>query len=454
VVALRHQVAVLARTAGRPELTDADRGVLAGLGRVVPRPVRSGFIVTPDTLLRWHRRLAARRWVYPQRRPGRPRTVRDRELLVVRLARENPTWGYRRIHGELVGLGHRVAASTVWEILRRHGIDPAPRRSGPSWTEFLGAQARGIVGCDRFVVDTVALPRIHVLFVIEHATRRVHLAGITTALNGPWCTQAARNLSMRVDLARFRFVIRDNATVFVAGFDAVFTSEGIDVVRTPLGAPRANAIAERFVRTVRAELLDRTLLWNETQLRRLLVGYLDHYNRHRPHRGIDQHSPDTVGSETHGIVPIDAIRRRSDPPSTHPRRTDQRIPPRRLNPNRATLSGAPLPGYSTLARQPSRPTPASTARPRGGSRIERSSIRHLHAPQHRPVRQQPGQMRPQPTESPPPAHARTQTRPNRSRGHRRPAFMQNLRRGHDELGVEAPPMSRIAAAFDELLATV
>lgn len=313
VVVLRHQVGMLARTAGRPALTDTDRGVLAGIGRFLPRNTRAEFIVTPDTLLRWHRRLAARGWVHPQRRPGRPRTVRERELLAVRLARENPTWGYRRVHGELVGLGHRLAPSTVWAILKRHDIDPAPRRTGPTWAQFLTTQARGVIACDSFVVDTVTLRQIHVLYFIEHATRRVHLAGVTPTLNGAWCTQAARNLSMSIGLGRFRFLIRDNATVFVSGFDAIFTTEDIEVIRTPPGAPRANAIAKRFVRTVRAELLDRTLIWNEAQLRRLLVKYLEHYNRHRPHRGIDQQSPDSVDREPPEVVPIEAIRRQPIP---------------------------------------------------------------------------------------------------------------------------------------------
>jgi transposase InsO family protein len=310
VIALRHQIAVLQRTSTRPEFTDVDRGVIAGLARVIPRRVRHGFIVTPDTLLAWHRRLAAARWVHPQRRPDRPRTVRDREQLVVRLAAENPTWGYRRIHGELVGLGHRLAPSTVWAILKRHGIDPAPRRTGPTWTQFLTTQARGIIACDTFVVDTVGLRQLHVLFFIEHATRRVHLAGVTGHLTGGWCTQVARNLAMAIDVNRFRFLIRDNATVFVAAFDQVFTTTRLDVIRTPPGAPRANATAERFVRTARAELLDHTLIWNERQLRGLLGEFLEHYNGHRPHRGINQCPPSSLDRAAPDPVPIDEIRRR------------------------------------------------------------------------------------------------------------------------------------------------
>jgi putative transposase len=310
VIALRHQVAVLQRTSKRPELTNVDRGVIAGLARVLPRRVRHGFIVTPDTLLAWHRRLAAARWVHPQRRPGRPRVGRDREQLVVQLAADNPTWGYRRIHGELTGLGHRLAPSTVWAILKRHGIDPAPRRTGPTWTQFLTAQARGIIACDTFVVDTVGLRQLHILFFIEHATRQVHLAGITRNLTGGWCTQAARNLAMTLNIDRFRFLIRDNATVFITAFDEIFTTNRLDVIHTPPGAPRANATAERFVRTARTELLDRTLIWNEQQLRVLLVEYLKHYNDHRPHRGINQNSPTSVDQEPAEPVPIDQIRQR------------------------------------------------------------------------------------------------------------------------------------------------
>jgi len=248
--------------------------------------------------------------VYPQRRPGRPKTARDLEALTVRLANENPAWGYRRVHGELSGLGHRIAPSTVWAILKRHGVDPAPRRTGPTWTQFLVAQAKGIVACDTFVIDTVMLRQLHVLFFIEHGTRRVHLAGVTSNLTGNWCTQAARNLAMRVDLDRFRFLIRDRAPTFIDRFDTVFRTNGIDVIRSPPGAPRANAIAERFVRTARRELLDHTLIWNEHQLRRLLAEYVEHYNAHRPHRSLIQRPPNMPDQTVAEPVPIDQIRRR------------------------------------------------------------------------------------------------------------------------------------------------
>jgi putative transposase len=310
VIALRHQVKVLRRQVTRVEFADPDWAVLAALGRLLPRIQRTGFAVTPETLLSWHRRLAARRWVYPQRRPGRPQTARELEALTVRLATENPLWGYRRVQGELTGLGHRIAPSTVWAILKRHGLDPAPRRTGPTWAQFLTAQAKGIVACDTFVVDTVLLRQVHVLFFIEHDCRRVHLAGITSNLTGNWCTQAARNLAMAVGLDRFRFLIRDRAPTFVDRFDTVFRTEGVDVIRTPPRAPRANAIAERFVRTVRRELLDHTLIWNEHQLRRLLEEYVEHYNEHRPHRSLNQRPPNATNLEVAEPVPIDEIRRR------------------------------------------------------------------------------------------------------------------------------------------------
>ena len=237
VIALRHQVSVVQRTSTRPELTDADRGVIAGLAC----PLLGGSVTdssSPPTRCSpgtggWPRPDGCTR----QRRPGRPRTVRDREQLIVRLA-----------------------PSTVWAIRKRHGIDPAPRRTGPTGTQFLTAQARGIIACDAFVVDTVGLRQLHVLFFIEHATRQGHLACITGRLTGGWCTQAARNLNMTLNVDRFRLLIRDNATVFAAAFDEIFTTNRLDVIRTPPGAPRANATAEHFVRTARTELLDHTLI--------------------------------------------------------------------------------------------------------------------------------------------------------------------------------------------------
>jgi putative transposase len=294
ILVLRHEVAVLRRQVRRPRLSWADRAVVAALTRLLSQAGQLQRIVTPATVLRWHRDLVTRRWTQPRRRrTGGRCTAPELHRLVLRLASENSTWGYRRIHGELAGLGYRLAPSTVWSILKRAGIDPAPRREGPSWREFLRAQAHGILATDFFCVDTLLLHRLYVLFVVEHATRRVHLLGITANPTGAWVAQQARNLL--IDLgdraAQFRFLIRDRDNKFTDVFDAVFASEAMRILRTPVRAPRANAIAERWIGTVRRELLDRILILNRHQLEAVLAEYVAHFNTHRPHRTLNQAAP-------------------------------------------------------------------------------------------------------------------------------------------------------------------
>jgi putative transposase len=293
ILVLRHELAVLQRRTPRPRTTWTDRALIAALTRLLPVRRRLGLLVTPATILRWHRHLIARRWTTTPSRPGRPAIPAGLRALVLRLANKNPTWGYRRIHGETVGLGYRIGASTVWTILHTAGIDPSTRRAGPSWTEFLRAQAHAILACDLFYLDTITLHRLYAFFVIEHANRRVHILGVTAHPTGPWLTQQARNLLMDLDDAgsRFRFLIRDRDAKFTAAFDAVFAAIDVRIIKTPVRAPRANAIAERFVGSVRRELLDRTLIINPRHAATVLGEYQQHYNSHRPHRALGQAAP-------------------------------------------------------------------------------------------------------------------------------------------------------------------
>ena len=298
IVMLRHEVAVLRRQVARPALQPADRAVLAALSRLLSIARRGRFFVQPETLLRWHRELVRRKWTHPHRRPGRPAIPAGTVSLVLSLARENPTWGYRRIQGELATMGVLLAPSSVWAIIRRHGIEPTPCRSGPTWAEFLRAQAMTMLACDFFTVDTVLLRRLYVLFFVELDTRRIYLAGVTANPAGEWVIQQARNLTC--DLAgrsrAAKFLIRDRDTKFTSSFDEVFRTEGIRVIKTPVRSPRANAFAERFVGTVRRECTDRLLIFGRTHLEKVLAEYVAHYNDHRPHRSLDQRAPlNTVG---------------------------------------------------------------------------------------------------------------------------------------------------------------
>jgi putative transposase len=278
----------------------------AALARLLPlRRWAEIFPVTPATLLVWHRKMAARKYDTSKRRkPGRPPTVPSIARLVVRLAKENPLWGYRRIHGELTKLGLAVSPSTVWEILHAAGIDPAPRRSGPTWRQFLHAQAAGIVAVEFLHVGTVLLRRLYVLVFIEHGTRRMHLGGITANPTGEWTVQQARNLALTLDgrLEDFRFLIRDRGSNFTASFDAVFQATGAGILRTAVQAPRMNAICERLIGTLRRELLDRVLIISEQHLRAVLTEYQTHYNTARPHQGIAQRVPGGEPDAPRGTV--------------------------------------------------------------------------------------------------------------------------------------------------------
>jgi putative transposase len=302
LLVLRHEVAVL-RQNPRPRLDWADRAVLAALGRLLSGPLRRSRMVTPDTLLRWHRRLVRWRWTYPHR-GGRPPVDARLVAMIAQMARENPGWGYKRIQGELLGLGYQVGASTVRRVLRRLRILPAPLRSRTTWRQFTRSQAATMLACDFFHVDcAVTLRRLYVFFVIEAGSRHVHVLGVTAHPDGAWTVQQARNLLMDLGegASRFRFLIRDRAGQFTEAFDAVLAAAGIEVVKIPPRSPRANAYAERWVRTVRAEVTDRMLIAGPRHLRAVLEEYAAHYNRHRPHRARNMRPPDS-GDST--IAPV------------------------------------------------------------------------------------------------------------------------------------------------------
>ena len=299
ILMLRHQLAVAERE--RPKahsrLTWPDRAWLALLAGTLPieRLAAIRLIVTPGTILRWHRDIARRRWDHRSRRglPGRPATHRKVGSAVLRLARENESWGYRRIHGELAGLGITVAPSTVWETLKRAGTGPAPRRDGPGWAGFLRSQAQGILALDFFTTDLLNGTKVYVLAAIEHGTRRIRVLGAAGNPVQAWVAQQARNLLMDLEDAGawVKFVIHDRDASFTAGFDEVFRAGDARIIRSAVQAPRMNSIMERWIGSCRRELLDRTLVWNHRHLMAVLREYEDFRSTHRPHRALKQAAP-------------------------------------------------------------------------------------------------------------------------------------------------------------------
>ena len=288
LLVLRHEVAVLRRATPRPRLDRADRAVLAALIRLLPAQLRMHRLVTPGTVLRWHRRLVARHWTCPHR-TGRPPVNAEITALTGRLATENNSRGYKRIHGELLKLGHRVSASTIRRVLKALKIPPAPQpNTGTTWRQFPRTQAATMLAADFFHVDCVVpLQRLYCLFVTEAGTRYAHIPGITANPDGAWTVQQIRNLLTDLGdrAAGFRFLVRDRAGQFTGAFDAVLADAGIEAVKIPPRSPRANAYAERFVLTARTEITDRMLTFGQRHLRMIPARYEGHYNRRRPHRG-------------------------------------------------------------------------------------------------------------------------------------------------------------------------
>jgi putative transposase len=296
LLVLRHELSILRRQVARPRLSPGDRLLLSALSRLLPRDAWRAFFIRPETLPRWHRRFIARRWTYPSAGPGRPPLDPAVRELVLRLARENSSWGYKRIVGELQQLGIAVSATAVRKLLAAAGVPPAPQRDRLSWRAFLRQHAAATLACDFFSVETVWLKRLHPLVFLSLATRRIEFVACTAKPDTAWMLQQARNVRMELDGGRqsVRFLIHDRDTKFPRAFDAIFASDGITVIRTPFQAPTANAHLERWIGTVRRECLDRILILGRRQLIQVLRVCVRYYNEHRPHRALCLWPPNPI----------------------------------------------------------------------------------------------------------------------------------------------------------------
>jgi putative transposase len=307
ILILRHELAVLRRQVTAPKPGWPDRVLLSALARLLPRALRGHRIVSPRTLLAWHQRLVKQKWTHPPS-PGRPPLPEEIRDVIIRLGTENHRWGFRRVHGELRRLGHKVSPATVRRVLRAAGLGPAPRRqpARDEWTAFLTAQASGLLATDLFHLDTIGLQRLYALFTMEVRTRTIHILGVTAHPTAAWATQQARQLLWQLgDRATdFTHLIRDRDTKFTAAFDAVFTSESITVAKIPPRSPNCNPHAERFIRSARQECTDRVLLFDRGHAEKILHDYAHHFNSHRPHQGRNQLAP----NDDPNVIPLPAAR--------------------------------------------------------------------------------------------------------------------------------------------------
>jgi putative transposase len=314
IVLLRQQLRILERkTRTKPRLSSSEKLMVVALFTRLKmqtqhwydRLQQTALLFKPDTLLKWHRDLVRRKWTFKHRhRGGRPRLEAEIEALILQLALENPRMGYLKLHGELLKLGYCLDPGTVKNVLRRHQLKPAPQRGQTSWRTFLNHYRQQMLACDFFTVETICLKTLYVLFFIELSSRRVYVAGCTDTPDSSWVTQQARQqIWKHSDVGpAFRVLIHDRDMKFSKTFDTVFISEGMEVIHTPPRAPQANAIAERWVRSVREECLDQLLIVNQAHLTRVLREYSDYYNAARPHQGLDQQAPIPIQRTRTGII--------------------------------------------------------------------------------------------------------------------------------------------------------